>query len=300
MSHFTVMVIGNDVEGQLQPFHEYECTGIKDQYVVWVDGTDEVRAEFEGSAEHKKEYGDLATFARKYYGYEESESEPGKYGRWTNPNRKWDWWVVGGRWTGYFKMKPGRHGLAGEPGLMTPRAGAGRADQARKGDIDFDGMRDEAGEKAAMKWEAVRRVIEPHISTFVSWEACREQCKDAEGKEDFEKARALYHGQPLRKAITAAAQDKSNPHHEMFFWLDDLEQYFVPKDVFVQRGRDSAISTFAVLDSTRDPAWMERGEMGWWGAVANEKDKSEWDREFNKMRDALPDDTMLSIVDCHI
>jgi hypothetical protein len=32
MSHFTVMVIGNDVDEQLAPFHEFECTGQDDQY----------------------------------------------------------------------------------------------------------------------------------------------------------------------------------------------------------------------------------------------------------------------------
>lgn len=25
----------------------------------------------------------------------------GKYGYWENPNAKWDWWSIGGRWTGY-------------------------------------------------------------------------------------------------------------------------------------------------------------------------------------------------------
>ena len=37
MSHFSVMVIGGNVEEQLQPYHEFECTGINDQYVVDVD-----------------------------------------------------------------------------------------------------------------------------------------------------------------------------------------------------------------------------------------------------------------------
>lgn len=143
-------------------------------------------------------------------------------------------------------------------------------------------------------------MIEPHISTFISWEECEARSKHRTGEVDYEIARELYHGQPLRMAIKAASQDKSDPHHEMFFWLDDIEQYFVPQDVFVQRARDGAITAFAVLDSTRSPAWQERGEMGWFGAVANEKDKSEWDRQFNEYFDSLPDDTLITIVDCHI
>jgi hypothetical protein len=39
MSHFTTLVIGDDVESALAPYHEYECTGVNDQYVVDVDMT---------------------------------------------------------------------------------------------------------------------------------------------------------------------------------------------------------------------------------------------------------------------
>jgi len=46
MSHFTCLVIGDDYEKQLQPYHEFECTGTDDEYVVDVDKTEELRAEF--------------------------------------------------------------------------------------------------------------------------------------------------------------------------------------------------------------------------------------------------------------
>ena len=47
MSHFAILVIGEDVEKQLQPYHEYECTGTKDEYVIWVDEHEEYLAEYE-------------------------------------------------------------------------------------------------------------------------------------------------------------------------------------------------------------------------------------------------------------
>lgn len=46
MSHFAVMVIGEDVEGQLAPFHEFKCTGLDDQYVQDIDKTEEYLAEY--------------------------------------------------------------------------------------------------------------------------------------------------------------------------------------------------------------------------------------------------------------
>ena len=33
MSHFAVLVIGPDPERQLAPYHEFECTGMDDEYV---------------------------------------------------------------------------------------------------------------------------------------------------------------------------------------------------------------------------------------------------------------------------
>ena len=49
MSHFTVLVIGENPEQQLAPYHEFECTGCDDQYVQDIDKTEELRKEF---AEH--------------------------------------------------------------------------------------------------------------------------------------------------------------------------------------------------------------------------------------------------------
>ena len=46
--------------------------------------------------------------------------------------------------------------------------------------------------------------------------------------------------------------------------------------------------------------WCEKGKMGWWAVVFNEKEKSNWETEFKKFVDGLDEDTMVTIVDCHI
>ena len=51
---------------------------------------------------------------------------------------KWDWYVMGGRWSGWLPLKPGCAGVLGEPGVMDNAPVAGGADQASKRDIDFD------------------------------------------------------------------------------------------------------------------------------------------------------------------
>jgi hypothetical protein len=57
------------------------------------------------------------------------------------------------------------------------------------------------------------------------------------------------------------------------------------------------LTTFALI---KDGKWYEKGDMGWWGMVGNEKDEKEWDDEFKKLISDLPDDELISIYDCHI
>jgi hypothetical protein len=73
----------------------------------------------------------------------EDESE-GAYGadeeglfQWStyNPKSKWDWWALGGRWTGFYAMKEGSKGMLGQPGAFGNSPISGRFDVARKGDI---------------------------------------------------------------------------------------------------------------------------------------------------------------------
>jgi hypothetical protein len=46
--------------------------------------------------------------------------------------------------------------------------------------------------------------------------------------------------------------------------------------------------------------WFERGEMGWWACVSNEKDEQTWRSIYTNLIKDLPDDTLLSVYDCHI
>lgn len=379
MSHFTVLVIGNDVEKQLQPFHEFECTGTDDEYVQEIDKTDEDRAEFveatrnmirladgtlvaacddvcyrdpteeetktigslagtgasKGLSWHSKDWGDGLGYRTKvrftpegaekvevphdsfadylkyshHYGFivpfgeQPDLADKHKYGyallgadgdvvkviHRTNPNRKWDWWAVGGRWAGLLKLKSvnATHGR-GRPRVMGSRFADGedRCDQAMKKDIDWEGMRDQAAAKASAKWEKVRAIIDPHIEEFVSWPAMREKFPG-----QIDAARKSFREQPLQMALMEARKSDDD------LFMIDVDEFIVPKDVYVQRARDAAGVTFAVL---KDGQWYERGEMGWWGIVTDEKARDDWNGEFQKLIDGLPDDTLLTVVDCHI
>lgn len=297
MSHFTVLVVGNNVEAQLAPFHEFECTEQDDEYVQDIDKTDDERSSFERAKERGDDYASFADFLRAMYNKEyvvpfgeEPNKDDHKYGYAlqdengeitkvvdrTNPNAKWDWWVVGGRWAGFFTLKDGATGKRGENGLMGSCKSESGVDQARKGDIDIDGMRAAAVKEAGEKYDEVHAIIAGR--DWMSWDECRER-----NEGDIDAARAQYHDQAVVQDI-----DKK-------YTFLRLEDYKMTREKHTQRASDFAIATFAVI---KDGQWYERGEMGWWGAVSNESD--DWPARFAELLDGLPDDTLLTIVDCHI
>lgn len=317
MSHFTVLVIGENQEEQLQPFHEYECTGQKDQYVIDVDYTEEVnewleKPLFVGKKKDsdeidyhyyedkaKEEFESYETMTHRQYfektgaDFDEEISENfgvekknGVWSRFTNPNAKWDWYQLGGRWTGFFKLKNGAQGNTGEPGLMTRSAKVGYADEALKKDIDFEGMRNEAANKAAERYDSAMSVL-GNLPVNEPWDELRDRF-EKEGKT-IEEARTAYWAQER-----CVASRGSNV--ESLKW-DSPDSFLISREQYIENARKSAISTFAVI---KDGKWYEKGEMGWWGMVSNEKDKNEWLNQYYELLESIPDDTMISVYDCHI
>jgi hypothetical protein len=397
MSHFSVLVIGKNVDDQLAPFHEFECTGEDNEYVQDIDITDETRKSFETETttrfkdpdgnlhnlftpegdwderfvreftpEEMKEHGggimgsggngkiswssrdwndgrgyrakivhvlpegwtevevpkkDVETFAdfvkdwhgkeivpfgeipdlagEHKYGYAlvDEKGEITKVIDRTNPEKKWDWYQVGGRWNGFFKVKPMAVGVLGTAGLQTMNKdyeppSEDRADVVLKCDVDWDGMRDEAGEEAGKRYDKVIAVLGGR-PTHQTWEEIKVKNRtgefDADGEPsvDYGKARDEYNAQPEVKLL------RSN---DETVW-EEADNFLCTREEFVARARNGAIATFAVV---KDGKWYERGEMGWWGVVHDEKDRNEWVNQFAALIDGLPEDTLLSVVDCHI
>ena len=86
---------------------------------------------------------DKAEFAEEYFGYKELN---GRYGHWYNPDARWDWWVVGGRWRHMLTLKKGvkaewpdagQNGTFGEEANEKIPKGETCVDVARFKDIDF-------------------------------------------------------------------------------------------------------------------------------------------------------------------
>lgn len=204
----------------------------------------------------------------------------------------------------------------------------GRADLARKKHIDFAAMKAQAGlsaEQAYDKFEAateglpmaerwadvMKRVLFDHnidpdhdpdpevdlpegLGAAMSKDekqAWRDECIEYY-RAVMNIARAEFHNQPWVKALSEA---NLNP-----FMADTHDYWHVfegGRTSYVQAAIDGAVATFAVL---KDGTWYERGKMGWFGFVGNEKEPDTWRQQFTQLIDSLDDDDWLAVVDVHI
>lgn len=63
---------------------------------------------------------DFLRYVKEWKGFDAPDPRTGRYGVWRNPNQKWDWWQVGGRYSARLVLKDGR-----------------RADDAPAGQVDW-------------------------------------------------------------------------------------------------------------------------------------------------------------------
>jgi hypothetical protein len=195
MSHFSVLVIGPNVVQQLAPYHEFECTGDDNEYVIDVDVTEQIRADFAKYSEENESFADwyegwsghqcilqndaaLTTVdgvpEEMEFGYAiiDADGNLVKAINHTNPNAQWDWYQVGGRWSNWLRLKPpvaanahlevlGSIGYGERSWTNKDEPSNGdHCDYAPKGLIDFEWMRNETGEKAGKEWDLVNKVTE--------------------------------------------------------------------------------------------------------------------------------------------
>lgn len=167
MSHFSVAVFTDgkkSVEELLAPYDEnIEVTPyVKLTRQQMIEKALERKKDYEQRArsgkeitDWMKEYINANTDEELYQcefdsdcSYDENGNQLSTY----NPDSKWDYWIVGGRWNGKLKAINGEHG---EGGLFTPNPRKnGKYDIAKVADIDFSPNQD-AYDTAIRWWEVV-------------------------------------------------------------------------------------------------------------------------------------------------
>lgn len=323
MSHFSLLVVTDKepttavLEAALWPFHEFECTG-EERYIVEVDKTAEAREAYSndttrlyvdpngvrfdpyadrfyrdprpdekvgmgtgaggGISWTSRDWGDgrgyrtkvhflpegwqeisvpasdvesFAQWAADYYGVpivrvdepvNTSDSNAGKYGYIivnedgdvvkvidrTNPNKQWDWWQVGGRYSNRLVRK-----------------GGALCDSCRVADLDHAAMAEQRRSVRAEAW--------------------------ADYQEEIDKGRTA----------------------ESLEWIYEIKPGTTAEQYI---NTDAGLSSFAIL---KDGKWYEKGSMGWWGIVSDDKG-DEWRGQFADIMGSVKPEQYITFVDCHI
>jgi len=269
MEMYAKFVYTAPTKEQIEYAHKNLLKNVKGDYSTTIEAINEERYQEWIKAENlsesavrykwaKDKYESFTDYMEGYHGYSYSMDDEG-FGYHSNPNAKWDWFQIGGRWSGYWKLKDNKDGLMGEKSWACgdKEIPENRCDIARIGDIDFEGM-----------------FLDKRIKAENNWVECWEKypIKMNDDSKD-ENASHRYWNYNIR-------QDDDTPENK--------EKYI---DGFC------SCSTFAVL---KDEEWFEKGSMGWWAMVADEKGQDKWDTEFNELIKNLDPDTYVAIVDCHI
>lgn len=234
---------------------------------------------------------DFMRFAIEY-GYVETPNQPGKVSYFHNPNAKWDWFQIGGRYSGKLISKAGERGTVSL--LMNDfNYKSKECDISQFKDIDFEAMRKSNVDKR-LNWiqDAMKSVKEKSFARFEdNWhEYCRlrdlirKTCKD--------------------KNISFREYLENNPTELtviMFRAIEDYSQvdyqYDFSSTGSLQTWAESA-PALSAWGFIKDGKWSEKAEMGWWGM--HSEIKNDWDSCFNHMLSTIKPDQWIAVVDCHI
>lgn len=143
--HFTVLVIGENVDEQLSPFDENLEVDEPEVVKTKLDLINEFKFQTDESLDGLSE-DEIWKKAIDYFGYDSNEidEETGDIICTWNQNGEWDWYQIGGRWAGQLQLKD-----TVDPKLYSSPnfswgwdsdekdevVSAGRVDQAKKKDI---------------------------------------------------------------------------------------------------------------------------------------------------------------------
>ena len=243
-------------------------------------------------------YDNVFAYMQEYEGYPYDEDEQA-FGYYRNPNAKWDWYQIGGRWDGFFKLK--EDAKLNSPVLVQGQKSwtmedevipDDRVDMIQLCDIDFEGMKVDNMKKAEGWWKEAwekhpgrtEPPTEKEIESVLNEQGWKDRVKRQKHKDEMTE-------EEYREAAIENIMDRGKSFRDFMFGIRENDT----KETYVERC--SATSTFAVI---KDGKWYEKGEMGWWGCVSDEKDGEDWEEQFSALMEDLPQDTYLTLIDCHI
>lgn len=223
---------------------------------------------------YKELYKTFDEFCTEYHGARK-DPQLGKYGYWQNPNKKWDWWKIGGRWAGHWPTKKyGNRDFCRIKDLALIRADAQAEDAANK------------------FWDEWTKFSKDGKDDFPPFEGPRDtalrlgllDCKDGSELTGKEWKKVKW-----PKDHTGAERDR----YDVF---ENVTREQFDKDYKVAF---DPLKTYACLDPKR--GWLSPGEMGWFGCSSDDpQGYLSFARGYRDWLAGGDQDDWIVCVDCHI
>jgi len=222
------------------------------------------------------------------YGYTliDSNGEVVKTIKRTNPNYKWDWWEIGGRY---------RNRLLSTQG--------GVCDSERVGDIDFEVMKQTA---VMRREESLEKVVKESLLSFEEinslwaqyvkyggWKAFIKEWENMEGRKGIRPHEAislLPENHIIRKMRETDLLNKFSGMLGL-----DVDETEPNLENWVQSA--PALSCYAI---NYDGQWEAIGEMGWFGCSSDEVTQAQWQATVDETLAKCSKDYWITVVDCHV
>lgn len=341
MSHFVVVVVGEEIEEQLENFNENREI---DKYVV-SDDQEQILKEVEEAFEYYKDEKDsidrrkvmdlylsknsydplLAKryILNEYQGYDTYEIQDGKLIEMStsNPEGHWDWWAIGGRWSGYFDVKTGS-----EAGLPHPHYDAIAEEDDMGYSFYVSGSKD-LGEKTLSFQEWAAQSTRHKYHTTADFEAANVGKSDTPLVKDIDfewgkkrvtvKANELFDKyEKLTEGLTPKSwketcerwgpknlNDARNEYHDNA-WVKAIrpltwnpEIFLVGREAYIEEEVRDLYVPYAIV---HEGEWIAKGQMGWFGMSSDVESDDDWAEYVQKFYASLPSDTRLTATDCHV
>lgn len=309
MSHFTVLVIGDDVEAKLAPYQENNMGDCPQEYLEFNDVTDEEKKYYEEKIvdeEFKKECPTFDIYMNKYCGYEFHKDQKA-YWYWHNPNSQWDWYQISWRWGWSFLLKKWvdksqypeidfSWGWSEEEKEKVRKWNY--TDQAKVKDIDWDKMKQKEYDRHYKIYNDIVTAcwwwIPNPAYTFEECEKMKSVLNE-EWKVDYDKVREKYNTQKEIVYYREQTRDIDWASRSPFDYL-----WFKSVEDFAEKKSNNFFVTYAVI--TEDWKWHAKWEMGWFGCSSETPDEAQKfnDNYFDTFIKDLDPETLITVVDCHI
>ena len=275
MTHFAVLVVGDNVEEQMAPYDEnlevdpYIEEGGDDDYTSIIkalcwdnDPNNSYQVGFTRDSTPQE-------ILDNWSGPGEwVKNDRGRYVRYStyNPKSKWDWYVIGGRFSGSMRHKDGYE-----------------TDILQLKDLSIDSKVEKARQEAEDTWRGYQNRCMDITPPSMSWVETREKYGT-----DIDAARREWNSHPWNIA-------NRNTWDAYDYYCVESEN---PKQDFVDNAIAQALYPWYAV--VIDGKWFSRGDMGWFGTSNDNISKKEWHEQIQALLDHLPPDTQLTTLACHI